>query len=146
MGFIKSLFGGIFGFIGRLLGLNKSDYVLDLGESDTAKAEPAKAAKAEPTKAAKAEPTKVEAKKEAKPEPAKVEAKKEAKPAPAKVEAKKEAKPAPAPKPAATKAKTEPVPAGFAPNYLMPAVTSTRRRPGANMSSYLSMARQMKSN
>jgi type IV secretory pathway VirB10-like protein len=123
MGFIKSLFGGIFGFIGRLLGLNKSDYVLDLGESDTAKAEPAKA----------------EVKKEAKPEPAKAQAT-PAQPAKAK------AAPAPAPKPAAAKAKTEPVPAGFAPNYLMPAVTSTRRRPGANMSSYLSMARQMKSN
>jgi cytoskeletal protein RodZ len=32
----------------------------------------------------------------------------------------------------------------FAPEYLLPKATSTRRRPGANMSSFLTMARQVK--
>jgi hypothetical protein len=32
-GFIKNFFGGIFGFLGRLLGFKKSEYFLDLGES-----------------------------------------------------------------------------------------------------------------
>lgn len=32
----------------------------------------------------------------------------------------------------------------FAPNYLMPSASNTRRRPGANMSSFLDMARQVK--
>ncbi|WP_199247663.1 hypothetical protein [[Phormidium] sp. ETS-05] len=97
-------------------------------------------------------------------------AKPEAKAAPA-PEAKSEAKAAPAPaakseaKAAAPKAKTAPAPAsapvappkpapapqkapepvsGFATNYLMPNATTPRRRPGANMSSFLGMAQQMK--
>jgi hypothetical protein len=32
----------------------------------------------------------------------------------------------------------------FAPQYLMPTASSSRRRPGANMSSFLDMARQVK--
>ncbi len=63
-GFIKNFFGGIFGFLGRLLGLKKSEYFMDLGESSAK--EPAKVAPAkEPAKVAPAKveaaPTKVEA-------------------------------------------------------------------------------------
>ncbi len=43
-GFITNFFGGIFGFFGRLLGLKKSEYFLDLGESGAK--EPAKVAPA----------------------------------------------------------------------------------------------------
>ncbi|MGL5926786.1 hypothetical protein [Chroococcidiopsis sp.] len=32
----------------------------------------------------------------------------------------------------------------FAPNYLMPSASNSRRRPGANMNSFLDMARQVK--
>jgi len=140
-GFIKKLFGGIFGFLGGLFGLNKkSDYYLDLGETDgssaaPAKAEPAKAetAKAEPAKAetAKAEPAKAET---AKAEPAKAE---KAKPAPAPAP-----KPQPAKAPAAPKSEPQPV-GGFATEYLVPTASTPRRRPGANMSSFLEMANQM---
>lgn len=150
-GFIKNLFGGIFGFIGKVLGLKKSGYALEFEPAEGGKSAPAKqdasaqkkivatatgklkepakasasAAKAEPAK--KAEPTK-------KAEPAKSK-----KQAPA-----KESKPAAkAPAPTAEPAKApEPV-GGFATRYLTPTATSTRRRPGANMSSFLDMARQV---
>jgi outer membrane biosynthesis protein TonB len=120
-GFIKKLLGGIFGFLGGLFGLNKkSDYYLDLGETDSSSPAPAKA---EPAKAekAKAEPAKAE---KAKPAPA---------PAP---------KPQPAKAPAAPKSEPQPV-GGFATEYLVPTASTPRRRPGANMSSFLEMANQM---
>ncbi|HEY9851335.1 MAG TPA: hypothetical protein V6D28_17835 [Leptolyngbyaceae cyanobacterium] len=168
-GFIKKLFGGILAF----LGLNKSGkdqasapktkkgggYYLELDEaqvaaqkangSKTASATKAESAakdkpapKAEPV-AATAQPAKAEA---VKAEPAKVAPAPKA--APAKVEAAK-AEPAPAPKAAPAKAAT---PAAsnngkstFAPDYLLSlSSTNGRRRPGANMNSFLNMARQVK--
>lgn len=167
-GFIKKLFGGILAF----LGLNKSGkdqasapkikkgggYYMELDEAQVAaqkgngsKATPApkteSAPKAAPV-AAKAEAAKAEP---AKAEPAKVEPAKVAvapKPEPAKVEAAK-AQPAPAPKaapakPAVSTASTNGK-STFAPDYLLSlASTNGRRRPGANMNSFLDMARQVK--
>lgn len=162
-GFIKKLFGGILAF----LGFNKSGkdqasapktkkgggYYLELDEAQVAaqkgngsKATPApkteSAPKAAPV-AATAEPAKAEP---AKAEPAKVAV--APKPEPAKVEAAK-AEPAPAPKaapakPAVSTASTNGK-STFAPDYLLSlASTNGRRRPGANMNSFLNMARQVK--
>ena len=128
--------------------------------AEPAKTEPAPVAKAAPTKAPETvtviEPATVEAKLE----PAKAEAATaEAKPAKGKTSIKK-AKAETAPAPAATPAPAAaPVPAPapvavqqkqpepektFAPNYLVPTASNSRRRPGANMSSFLTMARQVK--
>lgn len=142
--------------------------------AETAKAEPKPQAKAEPAKAepkvkaeepAKAETKPEPAKAETKPEPAKVEtkpepAKAETKPEPAKAETKaepakaKKARPAPAAKPepaptpapaAVTKEKAKPESDNtFAPKYLVSTGSNGRRRPGANMNSFLEMARQVK--
>lgn len=135
--------------------------------AETAKAEPAPEAKAEPAKV-ESEVTVIEpAKAEPKAEPAKAEPQAETTPAetkaePAKVETKstktkaKKAKPAPKPEPkpepivtpppvAATPEKTKIEPEKtFAPKYLMSTGSNGRRRPGANMSSFLEMARQVK--
>ncbi len=166
-GFIKNFFGGIFGFLGRLLGLKKSEYFMDLGESsakEPAKVAPAKV-EAAPTKveaavakvedavakvgdAVAAVPAKVEAVKSGKSEPAKK----------AKVEkkSKKEKEPVasvaantsePAKVSAATNGK---VPSQaepnrtFAPNNLMPTPSATRRSPGPSMNNFREMARQVK--
>jgi hypothetical protein len=115
-GFIKNLIGGILGFITGLFG-KKDGYYLELKE-ETAETKPVAA-----KPAAKAEPA-------------------TAKPAPAKV-AKESAKPAKATKaePAKPAAPTETT---FAPKYLIPSSSNSRRRPGANMNTYLDMARQVK--
>ncbi|MEG4318826.1 MULTISPECIES: hypothetical protein [unclassified Microcoleus] len=135
-GFIKNFFGGIFSFFAGLLGLKKSEYFLDLGESSAK--EPAKVApaKAEPVAAApaKAEPVKSE-----KSEPAK-----KAKEPVASVAAKTSE---PAKVPAATNGKVssqaQPV-LTFAPNNLMPTPTGNRRSPGPSMNNFREMARQVK--
>ncbi|PLZ31796.1 hypothetical protein CBP27_08315 [Fischerella thermalis WC542] len=44
----------------------------------------------------------------------------------------------------AVAAKAQPTETTFAPKYLMPTSTNGRRRPGANMNSFLEMARQVK--
>lgn len=186
-GFIKKLFGGIFAFLGGLIGGKKAKgeasdtpeiapkakvkkskgYYLELDETGNTKLdvtalkpELAKAAVAvveklpEPIKAAvTAEaPTKAEAATAAKTEaPAKAEA-----PAPEKKLKKAKAK-APAAESENGKVKIEAQPnppaetngkvadqATFAPNYLMPTTTSSRRRPGPNMNTFLDMARQAK--
>ena len=41
-GFIKNLFGGIFGFIGKVLGLKKSEYALEFEPAKGEKSAPAK--------------------------------------------------------------------------------------------------------
>ncbi|MFB2879012.1 hypothetical protein [Floridanema aerugineum] len=164
----------MFGFIKNILSSDKSDstapktkkqkgYFLELDDSatpqttngskpaETPKAEPAPVATTSPTKALETvtiiEPATAETKTETKPEPAKAETKpaktsiKKAKPAPAE-------KPEPAPTPApvaATKEKSQPeADKTFAPKYLLSTGSNGRRRPGANMSSYLDMARQVK--
>ncbi|MFB2835214.1 hypothetical protein [Floridanema evergladense] len=161
----------MFGFIKNIFSSNKSDstkpktkkqkgYFLELDDSanpqttngskaaETPKAEPAPVAKTSPTEVQETvtlvEPTTTETK----PEPAKAETK------PAKTSIKK-AKPAPAEKPepvatpapaVATEENSQPEPEQtFAPKYLASTGSNGRRRPGANMSSYLEMARQVKS-
>ncbi len=154
-GFIKNFFGGIFGFLGGLLGLKKSEYFLDLGESSAktpamvapAKAEPAVAKKAEPVAAA---PAKVEPVKSEKSEPAKkakVEKKSKKEKEPVASVPDNTAEPAKVPVAAATNGK---VPSQaepnrtFAPNNLMPTPTGTRRSPGPSMNNFREMARQVK--
>ncbi|MBW4690243.1 MAG: hypothetical protein KME27_00590 [Lyngbya sp. HA4199-MV5] len=152
--FLKNLLSGLSSFVGGLFSKKEkaaiagteskprkaknSGYFLELDDAKgigNSVAAPAKAAVA----AVKSEVGKATAK----PEPAKVEA----------------AKPTQTTKVAATAEKVEPKPAAanaalnlpqptvttFAPNYLAPTGSSNgRRRPGANMSSFLDMARQVK--
>ncbi|MEA5553687.1 hypothetical protein VB713_22365 [Anabaena cylindrica UHCC 0172] len=116
-GFIKNLIAGIVGFITGLFAKKDNGYYLQLKEEATEAKPVATKAKAEPAKAAaKAKPvaTKVKA------EPAKAAVK---------------AEPAKAPVPTETT---------FAPKYLVPSSSNGRRRPGANMNTYLDMARQVK--
>lgn len=156
-GFIKNFFGGIFGFFGRLLGLKKSEYFLDLGESsakEPAMVGPAATKKAEPV-AKKAEPVaiapaKVESVKSEKSEPAKkakVEKKSKKEKEPVASVPANTSEPAKVPAAAATNGK---VPSQaepnrtFAPNNLMPIPTGTRRSPGPSMNNFREMARQVK--
>lgn len=122
--------------------------------AEPAKTEPAPVAKAAPTKAPETVTVIEPATVEAKPEPAKAEAATaEAKPAKGKTSIKKAkaetapapaATPAPAPAPVAVQQKQPEPEKTFAPNYLVPTASNSRRRPGANMSSFLTMARQVK--
>jgi hypothetical protein len=146
---IKKLFSGIFSFIGGLLGGGKSGgYYMDAGEAQPAMA-PSKSAdeapaKAEPAKATsvKTEPAKAEPLKAAPTQATKVEA------APAKAEAAKAdtatlngSKPPASP----NVALNMPQPTvSFATEYLAPKPTNSRRRPGANMSAFLEMAKDVK--
>ncbi|MBU7585447.1 MAG: hypothetical protein KAF91_21580 [Nostoc sp. TH1S01] len=145
-GFIKNLIAGILGFFTGLLGGKKKNggYYLQLDESGAeVKPAPAPQPAEAPKPAATSNGTKATA--EA-PEPAK-------KPAPAakavKAKASQNGKAAPtepAKAPAtAVAAKKEPAITTFAPKYLAPSGASNgRRRPGANMSSFLDMASQVK--
>ncbi|MBE9185240.1 hypothetical protein IQ270_11060 [Microcoleus sp. LEGE 07076] len=153
-GFIKNFFGGIFGFFGRLLGLKKSEYFMDLGESsakEPAKVAPAKveAAVAKVGDAVAAAPAKVEAVMSGKSEPAKKakvekKSKKEKEPV-ASVPAKtsEPAKVAAAATNGKVPSQAEPN-RTFAPNNLMPIPTATRRSPGPSMNNFREMARQVK--
>ncbi|OWY69176.1 hypothetical protein B7486_21750 [cyanobacterium TDX16] len=116
-------------------------------ESDSnAKAEPAKAepAKAEKVKTAdavapaKAETAKAETPTKKQPPKAEVELVQTAEGVKAQVV--KPTKPVKAVADSNGKAATS----TFAPNYLMPSASNSRRRPGANMNSFLDMARQVK--
>lgn len=134
-GFIKNLFGGIFGFLARLLGIKKSEYFLELDkapENGSAKTESPSAKKPEPVAAqplvAVAEPPKSQKKEPVAAKPPKAE---------------------PASKPAAavTNGKLPAQAAStitFAPDYLMPTPTTNRRLPGPNMNNFRDMARGMK--
>ncbi|MGB3492453.1 MAG: hypothetical protein WBA57_06985 [Elainellaceae cyanobacterium] len=145
MGFISKIFGAIFGFIGglfssigKVFGLGgKSDYFVELDDSNAASAPPAKPASAAP----------VEAKQSVKAEssPAAAEPQAKAAPAPA----------APAPQPAAASASHANGSASmnngkvipgltFAPDAMLTASTSGgRRRPGPSLSPFKEMARNM---
>jgi hypothetical protein len=125
-GFIKNLFAGIFGFFGRLFGFNKSEYVLEFDSGSA----PVPAGKGQPAQPPKTQPAK----------PAAPSATAKAEPAPAKPA--QSAAPAKESKPQPPKA-AEPV-GGFATRYLVSTSTSTRRRPGANMNTFLDMANQVK--
>jgi hypothetical protein len=139
-GFIKNFFAGIFGFFAGLLGLKKSEYFLDLGESGAK--EPAKVAPAKAEPVAVAAPAKAEA---AKSEPAK-KAKVEKKSKQEKEPVANTSEPAKVPA-AATNGKVssqaQPV-LTFAPNNLMPIPTGNRRTPGPSMNNFREMARQVK--
>lgn len=118
--FLKNLIAGILGFItGLLPGKKKnSSYYLELKE-DANQSQPAATNGATPTPpvAVTVEPTPASAAKNAKNGKAEK-----------------------------TKAKPETVETTFAPKYLVPGVSSSngRRYPGANMSAYLDLARQIK--
>lgn len=128
MGFIGTLFVGIFGILGKLLPGKKKDYFLKFDEAQGKGTTEAKPAPKQPQAQAKAAPA-----------PKQATSKKTA-PAP-KAQPKKTA-----PAPMAS-AKVSPKPAGpvelFAPNYLLPKPTATRRRPGANMAMFMDMSREM---
>ncbi|MEK0181088.1 MAG: hypothetical protein EAZ78_03620 [Oscillatoriales cyanobacterium] len=139
-GFIKNFFGAIFGFIGGLLGFKKSEYFLDLGNSDgkeSAKVELAAAKQPEPVVAVPAV---------AKPSAAKSEPAKKPK-----TETAKKPQPEKEPVKVATAAATNgKVPSSseptqtFAPNNLMPIPNTSRRTPGPSMNNFREMARQVK--
>ncbi|MBD2445633.1 hypothetical protein H6G76_00405 [Nostoc sp. FACHB-152] len=144
---IKNLIAGILGFVTGLLRGKKGNggYYLQLDES----AEPTPAPTPKP--AATTNGTKATAKPpEAEKKPAPVEAEKKPAPAAKAVKAKasqngKVATPEPEKAPTAVAAvKKEPTETTFAPKYLVPSATNGRRRPGANMSSFLDMASQVK--
>jgi hypothetical protein len=129
---IKNLFSGIFSFIGGLLGSKKSNggYYLELSEAEAGKSIPAKAeSTAVAAKSAKAESTAVAAK-PASPEPTVVD-----------VAATNGSKPT---APATPASSSQPA-ANSINDYLTPLSMGSRRRPGANMNSFLEMARGMKS-
>lgn len=143
-GFIKKLFGGIFGFLGSLFGGKKSKdsgYFLEFEEaqgtgSATGKPEGA-APKAKVTEAPAAESPAPAAAVAATGTP-------EAPAAPAAKPAVAAAPPAPAKPVAPPKPAVPAGPATFAPQYLAPKATNSRRRPGPSLSPYLSMAKQMR--
>jgi hypothetical protein len=160
MDFIKNLISGILGFItGLLRGKKKSNgYFLELDEAkDAANEVASNAKKIAETVASNAKKVTAtigseapEASKPASLNGTKTAAAKNPKPADVtlvqtaeglKVEPGKNAKAA-----AAKVLKEEPKETTFAPIYLAPSATSSnvRRRPGANMSVYLDMARQLK--
>jgi len=161
-GFIKNLIAGILGFLTGLFGGKKKNggYYLQLDESG-AEVTPAPAAKPAPTPKAEetATPaatstngTKAKAEAPATEEKSAPVAEKAKKPAPAakavKAKASQNGKAAPtepekAPA-AAVAVKKEPTETTFAPKYLVPTASNGRRRPGANMSSFLDMASQVK--
>ncbi|MBC1222725.1 hypothetical protein GNF10_01940 [Nostoc sp. UCD121] len=146
MDFIKKLISGILGFVTGILGFvtgllpskkQSNGYFLELDEA-TSQSKPAasngKAATPAISPAAKS------------PEPQTAKATTTA--TKTKVEASqngKAVKAEPA-KAAATASPKTPAETTFAPKYLAPSTTSSngRRRPGANMSAYLDMARQVK--
>jgi hypothetical protein len=158
-GFIKNLIAGILGFITGLLPGKKKDngYFLELDEAKSIKPletvkEAAKEVVSNTQKAVETVAT--EAKKAV--ETVATEAKKEAetvssKPDSKSVKASKNGKapkgePKPELTPAASKVAKIPAETTFAPKYLAPSATSSngRRRPGANMTSFLEMARTVK--
>ncbi len=139
--------------IGKILGSKKTKYVLefDQAQGDKAPEQPAPEKKAEvaPEKTAEPAAKTAEVVTEAA-QPAATEAPK-SKPAKAKPEAKKPVEvAASAPKPEPTKDlaplnSIQPTPKDltFAPNYLMPKPTASRRRPGPSLNMFMDMARQV---
>jgi hypothetical protein len=155
---IKSLFSGIFGFLGGLLGSKKkkagsdttseqpapkkgsNGFYLELEDAKSVDNTSAPSQATEPTEAPAAA-TKKSGKKSSKRAEQLAAAKAEAE------TNNKSAEPARALQPAAAaKALNLPQPAvtNFATDYLLPTSTNGRRRPGANMASYLDMARSVK--
>ena len=156
-GFIKNLFGGIAAFFSGLFSGKKSKdgesapkakkskgYFLELDDSGSASSAP-EAKKSEPIKAKAAAPA-TQAESSSKSAVATLERPKtstvnEVPSGNEKVKIQAQ----PNPPAAATNGKVSPqAESTFAPNYLMPTPTSSRRRPGANMEMFRDMARQVK--
>ncbi|MEA5514915.1 hypothetical protein [Nodularia sp. UHCC 0506] len=145
-GFIKKLITGILGFItGLLPGKKSNGYYLELDEPASEKApaptpksqEGSPAATANGTKAAASVAVNSPADALAAKNATKVESSKNGK-AP-------QAEPTTAPAATSNGTKAAPAETTFAPKYLAPSGSSSnRRRPGANMSSFLDMANKMK--
>ena len=148
-GFIKKLITGILGFItGLLPGKKGNGYYLELDEPASEKAPAAKPQAPEVSPAATVNGTKAAAS-------VAVDAPTTKKNAPtttaSQVESSKngkapKAEPAAAPAATSNGTKTPVTETTFAPKYLIPSASSSndRRRPGANMNSFLDMARQVK--
>lgn len=143
-GFIKNLITGIMKFITGLLPGKKKNggYYLELKE-EAETAQPVAAAKAAAVSNGRKEPARPVA---AAPETSNgAKAPEKAAPEPAKVEMVQTAEGVTVqPKEQAPAVKTLPTETTFAPKYLAPTNTNGRRRPGANMNSFLEMARQVK--
>jgi len=144
-GFIKKIIAGILSFLTGLIGGKKGgSYYLELKEDTTDEKAAIPAPKAVP---AASNGTKAAVKAEAPPSTEKSPAPTPAKTA--KVESSTNGKKAPAPaepEKAPVAKTTKPSETTFAPKYLAPSASGAngRRRPGANMSSYLDMASQVK--
>lgn len=156
-GFISKLFSGISAFLGGLFGGKKSQagasapqakkskgYFLELDETGSTKPatgakkpEPAKAETQAP--ATQAEPAKAAVATEEKPKAEPAKASENGKANEIKVEAQ------PNPPAAPNNGRVEPQ-AGttFAPTYLTPTATSSRRRPGPSLDTFRDLARQVK--
>jgi len=146
-GFIKNLMAGILSFITGLLPGKKKDngYFLELDDAKSIKPletvkEAAKEVASNTQKAVETVAT--EAKKAV--ETVVSDSKKEVETVPSIAAASSNGKKATAP--AASKVAKIPAETTFAPQYLAPSATSSngRRRPGANMTSFLEMARSLK--
>jgi hypothetical protein len=167
LGFIKKIFSGIVSFLLGLLNSKKSlqgnGYFLELEEKETPKKEskPVAQPPAPATNGAKAkapEPVATKAVKAPAATVASAPASSQAAPTnnqPVKAEQVElvqtakglKAEPAKPAKPAKASADSNGKAAEtstFAPKYLIPSASNSRRRPGANMSSFLDMARQVK--
>ncbi|MBD2363289.1 hypothetical protein H6G36_19200 [Anabaena minutissima FACHB-250] len=142
-GFIKKLIAGILSFItGLLPGKKNGGYYLQLEETGTGSAPVAETKTKSAVETSNGTKAAVEA---PQPEPS---------PTPVKAAKKKASQngkaaptePAPVPVPAASTKPATPTETTFAPKYLIPTFSSSngRRRPGANMNTYLDMARQVK--
>lgn len=151
-GFIKKLFGGLLGFLGGLLGFlgglfggkksgkksKDSGYFLEFEDAQGIGNAPAKPEAATPNVAQTSTP-------EAPAPVVAVAAGQPEIPATAPAPAVKPVAVAPKPAPvAATKPAVPAGPATFAPQYLAPKPTNSRRRPGPSLSPYLTMAKQMR--
>ncbi|GAX36453.1 hypothetical protein [Nodularia sp. NIES-3585] len=153
-GFIKKLITGILGFItGLLPGKKGNGYYLQLDEPASEKAPAAKPEEKKVSPAATANGTKAAASvavnspaDELSAQKNAPTAKKASKAKPSKNGKAPKAEPVAAPAATSNGTKTPPVETTFAPKYLAPSGSSSngRRRPGANMSSYLDMASKMK--
>ncbi len=154
--FIKNLISGIQNFFVGLLGGKKSGYYVELKEDAEAALDEAKSAASNTKKALEsaASNTKKSVESATETVPAGSNGKKSAaatvKARPAEVElvqTAKGVKAQPAKKAKASLASAtpdQPKETTFAPKYLLPTNSNDRRRPGANMSSFLDMARQVK--
>ncbi|MGA7938222.1 MAG: hypothetical protein WCA35_32025 [Kovacikia sp.] len=135
--FVKGLFSGIFGFLGGILGSKKKSEAASENQS-----KPAKPKKSNGYFLELDDAKGIGSSSNGAAAPVAESAKQ-----PAPVAAKAESKPAQQPAPVAVaKALNLPEPkvATFATDYLLTSGSNGRRRPGANMASYLNLARQVK--